>query len=138
MASERVIWLTDPLPNLTSSITTASKEDINKAIGNSFLTVLTLILIGFIAAAIPRINRMFNIQLPITLPSTISVLLLAKACIETANSGADVPKATIVKPINIFETFIFWAVEEAPSTKKSAPFIKKIKPSIKRIIFNNI
>jgi len=39
-----------------------------------------------------------------------------------------VPKATIVSPITKFDILYFLAIEEAPSTKKSAPLIKHIKP----------
>lgn len=41
----------------------------------------------------------------------------------------------IVSPINILDTLKFWFVDEAPSTKKSVPFIKRPKPNNKRIIF---
>ena len=84
----------------------------------------------------PRISKMLVILLPITFPKTISELPLARALIETANSGALVPKATIVNPMSILGTLKFKAVEEAPSTKISAPLIRKIKPSINNKIFN--
>ena len=68
---------------------------------------------------------------PITLPSTISVEPSDKALIEIANSGADVPKATIVKPISAFGTLQFAAVDDAPSTNQSAPLINNTNPTIK-------
>ena len=49
--------------------------------------------------------------------------------IETANSGALVPKATIVRAINIFDTLKFSAKDEAASTNKSAPLTKTINPT---------
>ena len=52
---------------------------------------------------------------------------------ETANSGALVPKATIVRPINSLDTLKFVAAEEAPSTRRSAPLIKNTKPMMSRI-----
>ena len=39
--------------------------------------------------------------------------------------------ATMVSPITTLGTFRIWAREELPSTKKSAPFINKIKPTIR-------
>ena len=41
--------------------------------------------------------------------------------------------ATIVRPIIMDGTLNFFAIEDVPSTKKSAPFIRKIKPIIKKI-----
>jgi hypothetical protein len=52
----------------------------------------------------PRINPRLNILDPITLPMDISVCWVNAALIVTANSGADVPKATIVSPIIKSET----------------------------------
>lgn len=105
-----------------------------------FFTVLVLTLTGCIIAAIPNINSEFVIQLPRTLPNTISVLPDANALIDTANSGAEVPNAIIVNPISIFDTLKFWAVEDAPSTNMSAPFIKSTNPKTNNkmliIIFN--
>jgi hypothetical protein len=60
--------------------------------------------------------------------------MLAK--IFTINSGADVPKATIVSPITKGEIPNFFALEEAPSTKRSAPLIRKINPINKNKIVN--
>lgn len=57
--------------------------------------------------------------------------MLAK--ILTTNSGADVPNDTTVRPITILDIFNLLAMEAAPSTNKSAPFIKTTKP-----ITNNI
>ena len=46
------------------------------------------------------------------------------------NSGAEVPKATIVKPITRSETLFFLAKAEAPSTSQFAPKIRPAKPKI--------
>jgi len=51
-----------------------------------------------------------------------------------ANSGALVPNATIVKDMIIFGILRLSAVDEIPSTNKSAPFISKRKPMIIKII----
>ena len=52
-----------------------------------------------------------------------------------ANSGADVPKATIVREIIIFATFRFNAVDDIPSMNRSAPLIRIINPIIIKIMF---
>lgn len=49
-----------------------------------------------------------------------------------AISGAQVPKETIVKAINILGTFNFKARELAASTKISEALIIRIKPAIKK------
>ncbi|GAB3004001.1 hypothetical protein GCM10027284_22210 [Cyclobacterium sediminis] len=46
----------------------------------------------------------------------------------TINSGADVPKATIVNPITKSEILFFFANEEAPDTSQFAPKIRLINP----------
>ena len=83
-------------------------------------------------------NKIFKILLPITFPKTISPLPDINDFILTANSGALVPKATIVSPINILDTLKLPATALAPSTKISAPLIKIIKPTIKNTKFNII
>ena len=54
----------------------------------------------------------------------MSLLPFMAAVILTANSGALVPKATMVSPITNAGILSFFATDEAPSTKKSAPLIK--------------
>jgi hypothetical protein len=51
----------------------------------------------------------------------------------TNNSGLDVPNATTVRPITKSETLNLLAIEEAPATRKSAPFISKMNPTMSRI-----
>ena len=106
--------------------------------GNSFLMVFFFTTNFLITTATPKIRRLLVILLPITLPSTISALPLARAFIEIANSGALVPKATIVNPINTLDTLKLVAVDDAPSTKISAPFIKNINPNNNNKIGINI
>ena len=43
---------------------------------------------------------------------------------DVTNSSKEVPKATIVKPTNIFETLKFAATELVPSTKYQLPLLK--------------
>lgn len=54
------------------------------------------------------------------------------AVILTAASGALVPKATIVNPIIKGEILKNLAIDEAPETKVSAPFINSITPIINK------
>jgi len=54
---------------------------------------------------------------------------LALAIILTNSSGDEVPKATTVRPITKSEIFSLLAIEEEPSTRKSAPFISRTKPN---------
>jgi hypothetical protein len=108
----------------------------NIKIGISFITTSLLILKGIIKTAKPNIKKMFDILLPITFPNSISVLPVKWALKEMASSGAEVPKATIVKPITVVGILKFRAKEAAPSTKKSAHLINMAKPTIDRIIIN--
>ena len=73
--------------------------------------------------------------LPMTFPKTMSPLPEMIDLTLTANSGALVPKATMVRPMSILETLKWRATEEAPSTKMSAPFIKMTKPKMSNKIF---
>lgn len=113
---------------------TTKTEVIRICRGNSFLTVFCFTVKLLIKTATPSMSRPLVMLLPITFPNTISVLPTDRAFRETANSGALVPKATMVKPISILDTLKFWAVEEAPSTKMSAPLINRTKPIINKII----
>ena len=80
----------------------------------------------------PRIKKTLEILLPSTLPMAISVLPLALATILTNSSGVEVPKATTVRPMTRSEMLNLLAIEEAPSTRKSAPLINRTNPSKKR------
>ena len=51
----------------------------------------------------------------------------------TAAYGALVPMAATVRPMITDGILSSFATEEAPSTKKSAPFTRSMKPTIKRI-----
>ncbi len=60
----------------------------------------------------------------------ISELPFKLAVMFTDNSGRDVPKATTVNPITRSEIWSFLAKDEPPSTRKSAPLITRMKPTI--------
>jgi transcriptional regulator with AAA-type ATPase domain len=48
-----------------------------------------------------------------------------------SGTGKELPKATTVNPIARGVTLSLWARDEAPSTRKSAPFIKTTNPIMK-------
>ena len=117
---------------------TANAVVIIKVIGNSFLTVLFLTCNEWNIAEVPNINKILRILLPITFPKTMSPLPASNDLTLTANSGALVPNATIVSPINILDTLKLPATPEAPSTNRSAPLISTANPTVKKIKFNII
>lgn len=138
MASAREKVLMTASDRLTSSSNIISAVDISRSRGSSFETVSLLTLIGWIIDAIPMSRRTLIMLLPKTLPTKISVLPFISEEKETASSGAPVPKATIVRPISSLLTLKFDAMEEAPSTKKSAPLMSKANPVIRSSVCKNI
>ena len=108
--------------------------EIKRSNGISLEIVDRLIFIGLIIAATPMSRRILIILLPMTFPSSMSVFPEISEEIETANSGAPVPIATIVRPISCFETLKFEAIDEAPETSQSAPLIRKMKPATSKMI----
>ena len=73
--------------------------------------------IGEITEHIPKIKRIFIMLLPITVPIIISPLLDNIELQLIANSGALVPKETIVSPIRILGILKCFAISDAPSIK---------------------
>ena len=127
-----------PLAREISRNNTTSAVEIRSKMGNSFLTVSLLTLIGQMSAATPIRSRTFIMLLPMTLPRSISVEPEASELIDTASSGALVPKATTVRPIRVFETLKFVAIDEAPDTSQLAPLIKSANPTISNKICKNM
>ena len=111
---------------------------VSKRSGSSFEMVFLLILMGLIKAATPIKSIILIMLLPMTLPSNISVLPSIIEVIETASSGAPVPKATIVRPTSCLEILKLEATLEAPSTSQSAPLIKMTNPPTKSKTCNSI
>ena len=138
MASLREMALVVSFVREISKNRTTKAVEINNKMGISFLTVSFLTLIGQMRAPIPISRRTFKMLLPMTLPSSISVVPLIRELIEMASSGALVPKATMVRPIKSLETLKLVAMEEEPETNQSAPRIKKTKPRMRRMICNII
>ena len=131
MASAREKVLITASARLTSRSSTIRAVEIRSRSGSSFETVSFLTLMGRMTAAMPIKSRTLMILLPMTLPIRISVLPLIKDEKDTANSGAPVPKATIVRPMRSLLTLKLEATDEAPSTSQSAPLISKMKPIIR-------
>ena len=115
--------------NINNNI--APKNDI----GISFHTVFDFTDRSVIIDDTPNINKMFAMLEPIIFPRASWLLLFNAEIILIVNSGNEVPKATIVKPITKVETLNFFATLLAESTKKSAPLIKRIIPVIISNIF---
>ena len=104
-------------------------------IGISFFITTFSILNGTIKTAKPKITNIFEMLLPITFPNSISAFPAKCELKEIANSGADVPNATIVKPITAVGIFKFLAKDAEPSTKKSAHLISNTNPTTDKIMF---
>ena len=126
------------LSKILSDNNTANKVVINMVIGNSFFTVLFFTVRECTMAEQPNINKIFKILLPMTFPKTMSPLPAKIDFTLTANSGILVPKATMVKPINILDTLKFSAIPLAPSTNTSAPFIRITNPNNNKIVLINV
>ena len=76
----------------------------NITLANIVITISPLELLlngkGRISELTPRIQKILKIFEPTIFPIAISDCFLYAATAEVANSGNDVPTATIVKPIN--------------------------------------
>ena len=81
-------------------------------------------------AVTPTIIRMLNILLPTTLPIDSPALPSMAESTLTDNSGAEVPKATTVRPMAIEEIRNRLASADAPSVRKSAPKMTNASPAI--------
>ena len=56
--------------------------------------------IGVISEEAPTINKILNMLLPMIFPMAISAFPFLAAFTEVTSSGREVPRATIVRPIN--------------------------------------
>ena len=98
--------------------------------------MIGFVLVGFIAIPIqetPKINAMFDIFDPTTAPIAIDSVPLRTDEIPTNISGAEVPKATIVKPIVNSLKPSFFAIRDELSINLSALHIKTDKEMINPI-----
>lgn len=83
-------------------------------------------------AGTPSTSQIFAILLPTTLPNVMPDKSDMAALIEMSNSGAEVPKATIVRPIMRCGMFIRTANDTAPRTRISPPKTSSESPATKK------
>lgn len=119
-------------------IISKSSNVAKKEIGMWIFFTLGSIYIGWNKAKIPIIKNKLQKLLPIAFPIIKSSFLEIAEEIVINSSGADVPIATIVRPIRISGIWNFVAIFLDPLTKMSAPIIKKANPIINIKIFENI
>ena len=81
---------------------------------------------------------MFVMLLPTILPMARPELPLAQENTLMINSGREVPKATMVKPMIKGDIFALIPMLVAPSTSQLAPKIKATKPTINNKICKTI
>jgi hypothetical protein len=112
--------------NISSLMMTASTSAHKRANGISFQVVLLDIVSALTLAVSHRIRRILAILDQMIFPMTMSFASLTLPIILTTSSGADVPNATIVSPITRSDIRSFLASEDAPSTRKSAPLMRRI------------
>jgi hypothetical protein len=70
---------------------------------------------------------------PMIVPAAIFALLFITLATPTDTSGAEVPKATKVRPITNSDTPSWIAILELASINLSAPHTKRTKPTIRRV-----
>ncbi|RLD54671.1 MAG: hypothetical protein DRJ05_14210 [Bacteroidetes bacterium] len=90
---------------------------------------------GKIIAEIPRIIKMFMILLPMAFPKLNPVFPDTAENTFTINSGEEVPKATMVRPMMRLLMFFLFAMAAAPLTSQLAPKIKGTKPKTENTRF---
>ena len=85
---------------------------------------------GTMAAVQPTIIKQLKMLLPTTLPIANPALPFNAETTLTVSYGADVPKATMVKPMTKGEILKRLATEAAPSVKALAPIRISANPKI--------
>ena len=85
---------------------------------------------GNIVAEIPRMMSVLIILLPRIFVRAMSDEPSVAATMFTTSSGADVPKATIVRPITKSEILRRFANPDAPLISQSAEIVNSTKPII--------
>lgn len=104
---------------------TKNKNIISRIIENSAIqiSIMRLLVTGILAIlhVNPRTKSILNILLPTILPIAISACFFSEAITQVTSSGAEVQKATIVKPIIDSGTLNETAIFTAELMSKSAP-----------------
>lgn len=109
--------------------------EINKNIQSVFF--IPLIIIGLTSIDKGIANNTFAIFEPTTFPIAIPEYPLKEAFADIANSGADVPKETIVTATTKVGTFKMEASDTEPLISDSPDINKIIIPDITKIISVN-
>ena len=91
--------------------------------------------VGETMAQMANTVKMLKILLPTTFPTAISLSPLMAATTEVANSGREVPAATMVRPIIQSLTPILRAISVALPTSHCDPKTKKPTPNNMKAIF---
>ena len=97
--------------------------------GTSTRTSWDLTTTGPMRAAIPRTSRTLAMFEPTTLPTARSGLPSCTAWKVTASSGADVAKATTVRPTTRGDIPTAAAIPLAPRTRSSPPATRVTNPA---------
>ena len=130
------------LPAPSSKISLAQTKSISAESTHKGISLANVPLptgIGATMAVHPTIISVLNMLLPTTLPIASPALPLKEERKLMTNSGAEVPKATMVSPITRLEMLKRLATEAAPSVKAFAPQRMSNKPPTSNnasIIFN--
>jgi hypothetical protein len=107
-------------------------------IGISRRTTVGSLFMGFSTADNPSTRAMLQILLPTTFPTAIMLLPFIEDTRLTTSSGAEVPKATTVKPMTIGVIPRLRARLEEPLTSHSAPKYSNTKPTRQYRIYRTI
>ena len=138
MPSPRPITLPTPPSRTMSEAHATNASDDSSTSGISLVMVFFCTFIGITTAVSPTIIKMLKILLPTTLPIANCALPFIDDTRLTISSGADVPNATIVRPMTRSEMPKRLATDDEPSVNPFAPSkIKAIPPKRKTISKNN-
>ena len=128
--SVRLMTLAAPPSSNISLAQTRSIKAESTHSGISLANVPLPMGIGATMAVHPTIIRVLKILLPTTLPIANPALPLKEDNKLITNSGAEVPRATIVRPITRLEMLNRLATDAAPSVSALAPHKISSKPAI--------
>jgi len=124
------------IPSTLESVPSHAKannsRETNIRTGQSCLTDFAGTGMGKIRAVIARTSRILEILLPTTFPIAISGKPFKAAWILTSNSGAEVPKATTVKPMIMVGIFKRRAITTLLSTRYFPLIKSRTSPNNRR------
>lgn len=91
---------------------------------------------GYITEALPSINKILKMLLPIISPSAIWDFPFSADIMQVHASGSDVPIANTVIAMNLSDTPIYLAISTPDLTNNLPPNIRATRPPIIKIIDN--